>query len=61
MTIAELRHARKMSQRELAGVMGVSHVTIARWEKGRRKPSSLARFALSKALKCKPDEITIAA
>lgn len=40
-------------------MMGVSNVTIARWELGTRKPSDLALFALSKALKCKQNEITM--
>lgn len=59
MTIAELRQGRKLTQRELAEMMGVSNVTIARWELGTRKPSDLALFALSKALKCKQNDITI--
>lgn len=59
MTIAELRRERKLTQRELAEMMGVSHVTVARWETGTRTPSSLALFALSKALKCAQEEITI--
>jgi len=59
MTIAELRQQRKLTQKELADMMGVHVVTISRWETGSRKPSTMAVYALTKALKCDQNEITL--
>ena len=40
--IKKLRKSLKMSQEELAGKLGVSTMTIRRWEAGTNKPSRLA-------------------
>jgi len=40
-------------------MMGVHVVTISRWETGSRKPSTMAVYALTKALKCDQNEITL--
>lgn len=61
MTISELRNTRKMTQQELADLIGVHPVTVARWECGTRKPKGTALFALAKALKCAENEINIEA
>lgn len=37
--IKELREERKLLQKQLAIELGVSQVTIARWETGNREPS----------------------
>lgn len=37
------RLATGLSQRDFARLIGTSHVTVARWEAGHRRPSALAR------------------
>jgi DNA-binding transcriptional regulator YiaG len=41
-TIKELRHKLGLSQEGLARRLGVSVITVRRWEKGSYKPSPLA-------------------
>jgi DNA-binding transcriptional regulator YiaG len=40
--IRELRHLSNMTQGQFAAVIGVSYVTVSRWEAGRIQPSALA-------------------
>lgn len=40
--IKELRARLKLTQEEMARVLGVSYPTIGRWESGKFKPSRLA-------------------
>ena len=42
MDIKELRRQLKLTQEKLAQELGVSVMTIRRWESGKHKPSSLA-------------------
>ena len=40
--IRELRHLSNMTQGQFAAAIGVSYVTVSRWEAGRIQPSALA-------------------
>ena len=40
--IKDLRNRAKMGTQELADFLGVSRMTVNRWEKGEAKPSQLA-------------------
>jgi putative transcriptional regulator len=40
--LVEMRHRLSLSQEDLARELGVSFVTVNRWEKGHSKPSKLA-------------------
>lgn len=51
--ITNIRKKLKMSQQELADLIGISKGTIENWEQGRRQPTGAAR-ALLKILKTKP-------
>ena len=42
----EARKATGLSQRAFSRLLGVSHVTVANWETGARRPSAIARAAL---------------
>lgn len=44
----------KLTQRALAKIARVSHVTISQWETGDSEPGGKNLFALSKALQCSP-------
>jgi len=46
--IKELRKKLKMTQQELADVIGVDRITVHRWEAGQKKPSNLARRQLQR-------------
>lgn len=56
-TLIHLREEQILSRQELADVMGVSNVTIGRYERGERRPTVdiLPRYA--KALGCSIDEL----
>lgn len=41
-TLVEMRRQLSLSQEDLARELGVSFVTVNRWEKGHSKPSKLA-------------------
>ena len=51
--IVEIRNKLKLTQQELANLMGTSKGTIENWEQGRRRPTGPAR-ALLKILQAKP-------
>lgn len=55
--IRAYRERRGYTQRELAGVVGVSEVTVFQWENGSRTPSSRILPALSSALGCQIDDL----
>jgi putative transcriptional regulator len=48
--IAEARNRLRMSQSELAALMGVSPRTLQDWEQGRRKPTGAAQTLLRVAI-----------
>ncbi len=39
--ISEMRKKMKLSQEKLAALLGTTHVTVNRWERGKTKPSRL--------------------
>ena len=41
--LCRLRRRLKLSQEEMASLIGVSYVTVSRWENGHFNPSRLAR------------------
>ena len=43
-----LREKMKLSQTELANLIGVDYVTVNRWENGKARPSQLARRHLDR-------------
>jgi putative transcriptional regulator len=59
MEVANIRLKLKMSQQELADLIGISKGTIENWEQGRRNPTGAAR-ALLKILNTKP-KVAVAA
>ena len=48
--ITKVRVRKKLSQRELAELVGASHVTIYRWENGDRIPNAVNIAKLANAL-----------
>lgn len=48
----EMRKTLGLSQQELADVLGVNRVSVARWETGERTPSRMAQFFLQHLLRC---------
>jgi DNA-binding transcriptional regulator YiaG len=50
-TIKELRHKLGLSQEGLARKLGVSVITVRRWEKGSFKPSPLALQRIEELIK----------
>ncbi|WP_139156488.1 helix-turn-helix domain-containing protein, partial [Enterobacter hormaechei] len=44
----------KLTQRALAKLVNVAHVTISQWETGDSEPGGKNLFALSNALQCSP-------
>lgn len=55
--LASARKKLKMTQVELADMIGVSQKDISRWERGDVKPNSSNLKNLAKALKCSIDDI----
>ena len=51
MDIKKLRKKLKLSQEEMAGKLGVSSMTIRRWEANTNKPSRLALRQLARLAK----------
>lgn len=56
--IRELRKAAGLSQKEVAGPVGVSQAMVSQIESGRRTCSRDTADAIAKALGCSPKEIT---
>jgi DNA-binding transcriptional regulator YiaG len=50
-TIKELRHKLGLSQEGLARNLGVSVITVRRWEKGSFKPSPLALLRIEELIR----------
>ena len=48
--LRRLRRKLDLSQEEMATMLGVSYVTINRWENGRYSPSKLAQEKIAKVL-----------
>ena len=44
--IIDLRKRKKLSQKELADLLGVAPITVSRWERKEQKPSHLAKIQL---------------
>lgn len=57
MQIKNARESNKMTQAQLAHIIGVSQSTIAQWEGGITLPSVKNLMLLSKALHCTLDEL----
>ncbi len=45
--IAELRRAAKLSQRQLASIIGTSQANLSRWEQGLNEPSVMECWRLA--------------
>ena len=52
-SVRELRRRLGLSQRELAGRLGVARATVTRWENGTRRPSKLAEMAIQSIVETK--------
>lgn len=48
LNIKQIREEHNLTQEALAAVIGVTHSTIYRWERGTQKPQGPARKALEK-------------
>lgn len=55
--LAEWREQRGLSQEALASRLGTTHVTISRWETGKRRPDLNAQSALAEALDIEPVDL----
>jgi transcriptional regulator with XRE-family HTH domain len=55
--LRELRDVRRVSQLELAGMLGCTYQTISNLERGLYMPSLRTAFALSEALEVHPREL----
>jgi len=51
LNVKAIRTALQLTQEQLAQRMGVSFVTVSRWELGKSKPSSMARRQLERLAK----------
>lgn len=52
--IRQRRKEMNLTQRDLAKVLKISHVSISQWERDDSEPTGKNLFALSKALQCTP-------
>ena len=52
-----LRVKRGMSQAQAAAAIGVSYVTLSKWENGRAKPSADSLIKLARAYACTVDDL----
>jgi len=48
--LAEWRESKGLSQEALGGRLGVTDVTVSRWETGKRRPDLSAQAAIAEAL-----------
>lgn len=55
--IAAWREARGLSQEALGGRLGVTDVTVSRWETGKRQPDLNAQAAIAEALDIDPMDL----
>lgn len=55
--IARARHARLLTQEGLAEAIGVTQVTVARWETDRNVPIMSIRRSLAEALAVEPSDL----
>lgn len=55
--IAELRKLNNLSQRELASAVGVSDISVSKWENGKTYPTGENLRRLAEILHCEPEEI----
>lgn len=58
-TLADLRQATGKSQSEVAAVLGVTRLTIWRWENGKNPLPAWALLALAKVYKVRCDQIEL--
>ena len=52
-----LRRRKGLTQEDLARLLGVSRITVARWESGQRFPTTEQLMKLSKVLEVSPEEL----
>lgn len=55
--IAELRKLNNLSQRELASAVGVSDISVSKWENGKSYPTGENLQRLAEVLNCRPADI----
>ena len=55
--IAELRKLNNLSQRELASAVGVSDISVSKWENGKTYPTGENLRRLAEILHCEPEDI----
>lgn len=55
--IAELRKLNNLSQRELANAVGVSDISVSKWENGKTYPTGENLRKLAEILHCEPEDI----
>lgn len=55
--LAEWREHRGLSQETLGDRLGVSHVTVSRWETGKRRPDLGVQVAIAEALDIEPIDL----
>lgn len=59
MNIKQKREEAKMSQSDLARVMGVTQATISYWENNKTIPNAFQLLKLSEVLKCEMRELLL--
>jgi transcriptional regulator with XRE-family HTH domain len=55
--ISKLREKKKISQKELAGILNITQGAVSQWELGLSRPTSKILPELAKALGCTIDEL----
>lgn len=55
--IAMVREARGLTQRELAGLLGIAHTTLGRWETDQHFPPDAMVGKLAQVLRCRPSDL----
>ena len=56
-TLKLLRKRKRLTQEDLARLLGVSRITVARWETGQRHPTAEQLIRLSEVLGVSPEEL----